>query len=271
MGKLHIVCLTKSYNKLDFEMWYKYYKSYNAIIHIIDNQSSVDIKSVVTDKKDTYEELAGWPDQWNLFDEILNKNTYSLNEGDYVIFADDDEYFWFRHGWYTDIGNEFNLTPLNVICVPQIYISSMHLKEQRSEPYVLSNYYRRNDYSSQGKAIIYYSPNLSYSFDRPTEEKGHIPMVKYSDSKGWIRMAKVVGSDVTKDSTYGLTAPDADIRLYHYHLKSLDDWRKKWERGSAGCKKHPYEEDIKKNPGYEDYSTLDLTIKNYFEKLNEDK
>lgn len=53
MGKLHIVCLTKSYNKLDFEMWYKYYKSYNAIIHIIDNQSSIDIKSVVTDKKDT--------------------------------------------------------------------------------------------------------------------------------------------------------------------------------------------------------------------------
>ena len=58
---------------------YKYYKSYNAIIHIIDNQSSIDIKSVVTDKKDTYEELAGWPNQWNLFDEILNKNTYHSN------------------------------------------------------------------------------------------------------------------------------------------------------------------------------------------------
>ena len=264
---LHIICLTKSYNKLDFEYWYRYYRSYNAIIHIINNDSCVDIKPLITGEKDTYEEINGWPDQWNLFDRILNDNVYNFKNGDYVIFADDDEYFWFRHGWHTDIGNEFNITPLNVICVPQIYMSSMHLEEQRSAPYVLANYYRRNDFSSQGKSIIYYDSNLKYSFDRPNKEKGHIPTVKYSDSKDWLRMAKVVGSDVTKDSTYGITAYDADIRLYHYHLKSMDDWQKKWKRGSAACTTHPYMEDIKKNPGYDGYSTLDLTIKDYFNKL----
>ena len=268
---LHIICLTKSYNKLDFEYWYRYYKSYNTIIHIINNDSSVDIKPIITGEKDTYEEIHGWPDQWHLFDKILNDNVYNFKEGDSIIFADDDEYFWFEHGWYTDIYNEFNLTPLNVICVPQIYMSSRHLEEQRSEPYVMCNYYRRNDFSSQGKSIIYYSKDHKYSFSRPTKEKGHIPMVKYSGSKDWLRMAKVVGSDVTKDSTYGITAHNASIRLYHYHLKSMDDWEKKWKRGSAACTEHPYVEDIKKNPGYDGYSTLDLTIKNYFEKLNEGK
>ena len=150
-------------------------------------------------------------------------------------------------------------------------MSSRHLEEQRSEPYVMCNYYRRNDFSSQGKSIIYYSKDHKYSFSKPTKEKGHIPMVKYSGSKDWLRMAKVVGSDVTKDSTYGITAHNASIRLYHYHLKSMDDWEKKWKRGSAACTEHPYMEDIKKNPGYDGYSTLDLTIKNYFEKLNEGK
>lgn len=264
---LHIICLTKSYNRLDFEYWYKFYKSYKAIIHIIDNESSVDIKSLITDQNDTYEAIKGWPDQWNLFNKILNENTYNFNSDDFIIFADDDEYFWFKNGWQIDITNEFNLTPLNIICIPQIYMSSRHLEEQRSTSYIISNYYRRDDYSSQGKAIICYSPDIKYSFNKTDKEIGHIPLVKYPDSKEWLRMAKVVGSGITKNSTYGLTAPAADIRLYHYHLKSLDDWNKKWNRGSAACNKQPYDKNIKMNLSYGNYTILDLTIKNYFEKL----
>lgn len=265
---LHIICLTKSYNLLDFETWYKYYRSLggNIVIHVIDNDSSVDIKSIVK-KPDTYEKMEGWPNQWKLFDTILNQNTYNITENDYVIFADDDEYFWFDGRWEARIGDEFLETPLDVICVPQIYMSSMHLNEQRSAPYVFTNYYRRNDFSSQGKSIILYSPHIKYCFSKNNREVGHIPFTKYPGSKEWFRMAKVVGSDITKDSTYGLTAHEAGIRLYHYHLKSLDDWKNKWARGSAACEKHPYEEDIHKNPGYGGYDTIDLTMKKYFEKI----
>lgn len=265
--KLHIVCLTKSYNLLDFNAWYKYYKSLGVQIHVIDNESSVDIKNLISGE-DTYEHLSGWPNQWKLFDDIMNDNPYKFEYGDYVIFADDDEYFWFNGDAKTQISNEFEKTQLDVLCIPQIYISSQHLEKQRSDPYVYCNYYIRNDFSSQAKSIIFYNPTMKYCFSKNDKEIGHIPFLKYPGSKEWVRMAKVIGSDITKDSTYGITDHHANIRLYHYHLKSVDDWNKKWARGSAACDKHPYSEDFHNNPGFDGYSTIDLTIKKYFERLD---
>lgn len=265
---IHIVCLTKSYNKLDFELWYRYYKSYNVKIHVIDNESCVDVKPIIK-KDDTYELLTGWPNQWKLFDTIMNENPYGFNYGDYIIFADDDEYFWFNGDINQIIDNEFNKTQLDLLCVPQIYISTSKLQEQRSSPYVYSHYYIRNDFSSQGKAIIYYNPNMRYCFSKNDKELGHIPWVKYPNSKEWLRMAQVVGSGITKDSTYGITDRNADIRLYHYHMKSIDDWHKKWKRGSAACEKQPYSEDFHENPGFDQYNSIDMTIKNRFKSFKD--
>ena len=262
---LHIICLTKSYNKLDFDLWLKYYKSLGACVHIIDNESSIDIDSSSWSQVgDSYERIEGWPNQWKLFDDILNQNWYGFQYGDYIIFADDDEYFWFNGDAKTVINNEFKRTQLDLLCVPQIYISSQKLEKQRSGPYVLDNYYIRHDFSSQGKAVIYYNPNMKYCFSKNNKEIGHIPFLKYPGSKEWIRMAKVIGSDITKDSTYGITDHKANLRLYHYHLKSIDDWNKKWARGSAACDNQPYSEDFHNNPGFDGYDSIDLTIKNYF-------
>lgn len=66
---------------------------------------------------------------------------------------------------------------------------------------------------------------------------------------------------------YGLTDHEAGIRLYHYHLKPIDDWKKKWARGSVACEKHLYNENIHNNLGYGGYDTIDMTIKKYFEKI----
>lgn len=266
--KLHIVCLTKSYDIVDFTYWYRYYGSFgNTVIHVIDNESPVDIRPAVVG---TYERLEGWPDQWRLFDDIMNGNRYGFADGDYVLFADDDEYFWFRDGWEKELSDEFNRTELDVLCVPQIYMGSQNLKKSRTEPYVLCNYYRRNDLSSQGKCIIRYNSNVEYSFSRKDRETGHIPFLRPRGEKKWFRMSKVVGSDIT-GTTYGLTAHDAGIRLYHYHLKSVDDWEKKWERGSAACREHPYRPDYRSNPGYGGYTAADFTMRNYITGMDNKK
>ena len=263
-NRLHIICLTKSYNKVDFQYWYSYYKSFgkNAIIHVIDNDSSVELFDIIDDN-DTYEKIFGWPNQWVLFTDILNKNKYGFLDGDYVIFADDDEYYWFEYGWKDEIHSEFNQEETKILCIPQIYMSYKELPEYRAAPYVMTALYRRNDYTSQGKCIIEYDHTVTYSFKEPDKEMGHIPFFRH-ENEPWKRLAKCPESGYTA-TTYGITAYDAGIRLYHYHLKSMDDWKKKWERGSAACKKQPYDKDIKNNPGYDKYSVFDNIISSYIE------
>jgi hypothetical protein len=81
-----------------------------------------------------------------------------------------------------------------------------------------------------------------------------------------MRFSDVVGSDVSK-TTYGLVSYDAPLRLYHYHIKSLDDWKHKLARGSAANTVQIYNEDITKNIWYGGYDFIDLTMLNTAKRL----
>lgn len=270
--KTHVICLTKQYNENDFKCFVNYYNSLNVVLHIIDNGCSFDVNAY---KAATVHKIEGFANQWHLFDDILNKNLFDYNfeDGDYVIFADDDEYYWFDEYVYkslTDaISAEFAKTALDVLMLPQILMSTLHLQPKRTENYVMTHYYRRNDYSSQGKCIIRYNKNAKYSFSKNNPEIGHIPYIKYG-ADSYFRYSKVVGSDESS-TTYGVTAYNAPLRLYHYHIKSEEDWSEKWKRGSAACKKHPYNEDITKNKAFGDYNVFDITLRNYFIKYGFNK
>ena len=76
----------------------------------------------------------------------------------------------------------------------------------------------------------------------------------------------VVGSDVSK-TTYGLVSYDAPLRLYHYHIKSLDDWKHKLARGSAANAEQFYDEDITKNKWYGGYEVPDLSMQHLRQRL----
>lgn len=267
MNKLTVVCLTKTYDLNNFENWLKHYSSMNCNIVIYDNNSEVDIKPLVKQYGALYKTINGWPDQWALFDKILNKNELNLEDLDFITFLDDDEYLWYDKSIYSSINESIRhyFRSLDSLLVPEILLSSKHFKTRLSESYIKDLYYRRNDFSSQGKSIIRYNPGSTYKFKHSHEEQGHVPYINK------IRMSDVVsdqlGSNLSK-TTYGITGYDCGLRLYHYHIKSEYDWHKKIERGSAATKNDTrkngsYDEDIRKNKKYGNYDVPDFSMLNF--------
>ena len=89
---IHLVCLTKPYNDNDFKLWYKWHKALGIDkIHVFNNDSDLRIDRYVN-PPDTYQYIHGWPDQWNLYNKILNENTLGFENQDIVMFLDDDEF-----------------------------------------------------------------------------------------------------------------------------------------------------------------------------------
>lgn len=247
---IHLICLTKSYNEQDFNIWYNWYKKMGVDrIYILNNESTIKFKLA---ENDYYERIDGWPNQWQLFTDILNTNIFGFKDDDLVMFFDDDEFLYFDSE--ETIRKQFKM--LDCVLVPQILMSSKNVTEQRSTSVIEHCYYRRNDLSNQGKCILLYNKNNKYDFTKEeNNEKGHVPFIN------GMRYSDVVGSDCSK-TTYGLVDYNAPVRLYHYHIKSLDDWKKKIERGSAACKVQFYDKDIKKDLWYGGYETIDLTVLN---------
>lgn len=293
----HIIVLTKPYNNYDFAQWYKYHKACGWTIHIIDNSN--DSKSLNQNQEimnkldlnhgDTYERIIGWPNQWKLFDEILNKNKYAFKDNEIVAFIDDDEYLWFYMDYWRKIEEhqakykgkkyesiedyiERSIQTWNsnageyfindIVLVPQILLSTpfLHASRGMSESLLDFSVYRRNDISAQGKAIIKYHEYFEYCFDNDTAEKGHTPFVKLKNGEKDAERKSLVNGSAISTTTYGAVDPSSCLRLYHYHIKSLYDWKKKFERGSAAVDHQWYDENIRKNKNYGNYTIPDFTM-----------
>lgn len=299
----HIVLLTKPYDIKEWAHWYAYHKAMGWIIHVIanlDGEADTECKQAMEKKiqpgldiwygqavnayssipvhnsqYDTFEVLYGWPDQWNLFNKILNTNKYGFREGDLVTFIDDDEYLWFyadfwklaeagtpeADGKHYETLAEYmkkNNPHKKPLLVPQILMSDKTLPDYdfSVKSAVSTKFYARNDQSSQGKAIIIFDPNVTYDFTfKSGEEMGHVPAINgVRDS-----LVNMVGESFT---TYGALDPNACVRLYHYHLKSKSDYLKKWRRGSVSHPQQWKPEDVTKNLAYGNYTRLDMTMQN---------
>ena len=262
---IHIVCLTKTYNRNDLLTWMDYYFAMNCFIHIIDNDSDNQqslynsiclLYGDSTGYKFTYEQCHGWPNQYKLYEEIMKTNKYDFQDNDIVYFLDDDEFLWYDTDKYTSLEEALNdqFKQLECVLIPQILISTRKVVKKRYGSYLNTHDHRRNDYSTQGKAYFKYHPNTKYKFFKKNNpENGHVPWIN------GIRMSDVVGSGVSK-TTYGITAYEAPVRLYHYHIKSLDDWDKKIKRGSAAVDHQWYDANIKNNKYYGSYDVFDGTI-----------
>ena len=229
-------------------------------IHIFHNDSDLRIDRLIN-PPDEYQYISGWPNQWQLYNDILNKNTLGFKNEDIVIFLDDDEFLWIDQKEPLDALLMKQFRMLDCVMVPQILMSTKDVTEQRSTNLIEHSYYRRNDLANQGKCILLYNDRNEYDFTKEEQnERGHIPFIN------GMRFSDVVGSDCSK-TTYGLVAYDAPVRLYHYHIKSLDDWKHKLARGSAANTAQIYDEDISKNKWYGDYSVIDLTMLNTAKKI----
>lgn len=268
---LTLICLTKSYRIDDFAAWFDYHSSLGCNLCILDNDSTVDVHEyVLAHKRDgiVYERIHGFPDQWHLFADILNgKTSIRFVDDELVMFIDDDEYLWFDDGVYSSLecALRAHFRQLSCLLLPEILMSTHHLTQCRSQILPMVSYYRRNDLATQGKACILWNHWTSYSYTFKDHQIGHVPWMN------GIRMSDVVGSGVAKN-TYGVCGYDAAVRMYHYHIKSEDDWRIKIARGSAAVaaeigQNGSYDADIAKNKKYGNYDVLDFTMKRRMETL----
>lgn len=258
---IHLVCLTKPYNELDFKIWYKWHRTLGIDkIHIFHNDSDLQIEKLIL-HPDTFHNIKGWPNQWQLYNDILNNNEFGFKNEDIVIFLDDDEFLWIDTVEPIDsiILKQFRM--LDCVLVTQILMSTKEITEQRSKNLIEHSIYRRNDLSNQGKCILLYNENNEYDFTKEeNNERGHVPFIN------GMRYSDVVGSDCSK-TTYGLVSYNAPLRLYHYHIKSLDDWKHKLERGSAANTFQIYDSDITKNKWFGGYDVIDLTMMNTAKRM----
>lgn len=267
----HIVCLTKTYNLDDFKLWYNYHSSLGYVIHIIDNESICNIQTLLK-TKDTYTRLTGWPNQWELYNEICRNNWYNFMDGDFVAFIDDDEYIWYYLDYYKIIEKddpkymgknyesieeylEKQMTEYKLDCVimPQILMSTSEFKKDRKENLIDFSRYTRNDMTSQGKVFIKYKAINNYDFSFDKVETGHVPYIN------GIRKS-IVNACGTTDSTYGGVDRTACLRLFHYHIKSEYDWNLKYLRGSAAVDHQWYDKDIINNKNFGGYIIKDDTM-----------
>ena len=292
--KKHVVCLTKAYNWGDTLTWLRYYDQLGYTIHLIDNESEFDASTWFKDRpQHTYEKIEGWPDQWRLFSNILTENKYGFNKGDLVAFIDDDEYLWYyldywkmveskdpqyKNKYYEPMEDYLvkqmkKQTDMGVpgcVLVPQILMSSSELMKGRDESsYIDSNYYRRTDTSSQGKAIVLYDPEYTYDFTiKVGEECGHVPVIYkesfdpsvYADTVEHAKRLSLVNGEGISETTYGDVDYNACLRLYHYHIKSENDWHKKINRGSSAVDHQWYASDVRANKYFGGYNIPDFTM-----------
>ena len=283
---LTLICLTKTYNKGDFDAWLSYHLLHVDRIVILDNDSEVDLMPIIErerEKAKNYKHLAkpstveyypihGWPNQWKLFADILNgKTEIKFKPNEKVMFLDDDEYLFFHDitadsKWtnggatysppsFDDIfDDEFKM--LDSLLLPEYLMTDHKCPKRRTELYAISNQIMWIGRSAQGKAVIRWQPDAKYSFNKDKKELGHVPFIN------GIRMSDVTGSGVSK-TTYGeqLWLHDeyfkskGRIILLHFHIKSIADWEIKIKRGSAASKNEPghngsYDDNIKNDPKY---------------------
>lgn len=257
---LHLVLLTKSYNQEDFNCWLNYHLKLTSNIHIIDNESTINVND---SRIKSYTKIEGWPDQYRLYDDILNNNRFDFKDNDYVLFLDDDEYLWYNNEKFDNIEQAitFYFKSLDSLLLPQILMSNKHFCKKRDKILPLFSTFRRNDFSSQGKSIIRFNISAKYKFKHNLVEQGHVPLINN------IRLSDVVSNKSgtnTSKTTYGITGYDCDLRLYHYHIKSQEDWDIKFSRGSAAKQEQWYDKDITKNKAFGGYTVQDLTMYNSF-------
>ena len=272
----HIVCLTKSYNWDDLYTWFKYHDIMGYYIHLIDNDSdseiSFKIKNIIINTRHTYEKIEGWPNQWQLFNNILNNNKYDINNNDFITFIDDDEYIWYKSDnekIEQYINKQLSSFNYNSFLVPEILMSTHELINNRTKNYIYTHLYRRNDFATQGKAIIKYNTKYEYDFSiKSGDELGHVPVIYSSTENLDKKRYSIVNNSGISNTTYGITAYSSNLRFYHYHIKSLIDWDKKIKRGSAALNYQWYNADITKNKYYNKYDIMDYTMLETLKQLN---
>jgi len=264
-----LISLTKHNNLTNFYEWALYHKNlgFNEIL-IIDNNSDIDIKTVCNKLNLSYIKYEkDWPNQNNLYNELF---LHYIENDTFVTCIDDDEYFWideeFKNineaiDWYYTTYN------YDVFYFPWNFMSFPILLDKINGSWIDELLYRREELPEigiQGKSILKFNKDNQYNWNFILLNKnlgGHMPFINNKriaiNSEGEIIEGLYSLSDTKIDNK-----TNAKIRLFHYHIKSLNDWNWKINRGSAANINQIYDKDIFKNRFFGNYNLKDLSMKN---------
>lgn len=283
---INFILLTKTYNESDFINWYSYHKKLapNARVIVIDNESPVDIKKHIS-AGDIYHCLKGFPNQYEIYSKIVNERKF-VNEGDWCIFIDDDEYIYFndkndkdRVVKFEDVIEKY--VHNNVIMIPQIFMSTEKVLSKRANvPLPVSHIYRRSDQSTQCKCIVKVESPFTYDFSMPTPDDGifgHVPALNGRHAGTYMTWWKNHNDNDFQtryywiiNKTFANVDFSSNLRLYHYHIKSKEDWDIKVKRGSAATKIPWYDNLLEKNMFYGGYDKIDKDMRDLYERITTD-
>ena len=289
--RLHFVLLTKCYDAFDLKYWFAYHRARfpDACFHVFDNDSLIDVRLALGSIPYEYTRISGFPDQKQLYSDIMNgKYGQLFEDGDAVAFIDDDEYLYVR-----DANAGKSILPLERIvstyferydtfCIPHINMSTPTLPDDRDTriPMPEAFTYRRNDPATTVKCIVKYSKGKTYSWRKTsTDGAGHVPYVngtrKAAVFTGWFPKDDA-GNTITSridtlafplDGSIASVDYTSNIRLYHYHIKSRWDWTNKIARGSCASRVPWYADDIEKNMFYGNYDIPDTSMSDEYARF----
>lgn len=289
MLHLNFVLLIKCYDPYDFKYWFEYHKRRfkYARFFIFDNDSRVDIRSVIPPENYRYFKICGFPDQKKLYADIMNGIYGDLFcEDDAVCFIDDDEFLYLRDpnsdGVDIDLCEVLDkgFRSFDTLVLPHINMSTTELQKDRdtSLPLPYTHCYHRRDSSSTVKCFVKAThAQYDWRIQPGVDEAAHVPFVN------GFRCAAVFTAwyDKKAKKTETLFFPmntsfaeidyNSNIRLYHYHLKSRWDWDQKIARGSCSSQIPWYSDKVEENCFYGGYEVFDSSMADEFDDLVEFK
>ena len=268
---------------MDYASWHFYHSHAfpDSKFLIINNDSSIKLPC---ENDDIQIDLHGFPNQHQLYGDIINgKYGRMFNDGDYLVFIDDDEFLYYhdpndkeKDVKFKDI-IDIGFKKYDVLAIPHINMSSKKFYHNRNfnKGLPLEYLYRRHDEATTVKCIVKYDSCKHYDFNTKSDDIiGHVPFINGKKNAavftGWRDVETgnpmFLGFDIGGRS-FAHIDYSSNVRLYHYHIKSEIDWEHKIARGSCASIIPWYDYDISKNIFFGEYETLDESMSHEYKRI----
>ena len=229
------ILLTKYLNQQDLIEWLDWHLNTVKFdhIHIFDNESDYDVKSICEHYGDkvSYERVNGQARQYQLYDRYVNKDSTA----EWIMPIDDDEFL--------DIGNfasisdaiqyykkKFPFSHKLAIRWKHLFPKKFHSERTgkvldyctESNPELAKSFIQLGD--GAVKTIVHRYGNIHYEETRENPAGGHVPTNGYSYGATLCNGQNVSGCGILN---YPIDLPDERIRLLHCRYKGYSEYTKK--------------------------------------------
>lgn len=219
-----VLLLTKSYNLQDFKDWMHWHLDVVGFdcVHVIDNESTVDIKSVCDSYGDrvTYELVKGWVRQYDLYNRYVNTQARAY----WVLPIDDDEFLYMKNFdnvndmlmYYQDKWKDMNKlsirwlnmfpkNPLDDRCNKSLMEFNTEVNEKWA-----------NLFDGGNKPVKTFVKSCNVNYDEKTGQT-HNPI-------SFNKLSYMCNGERLKGNWYYGPDTDEDVKLLHFQYKSAKEW-----------------------------------------------